>query len=151
MPDQQHIAEELDDIIQICRDGEEGYVDAAEHAKDPELRLVLYEISVDRAKFAGDLERIAARWGRPVVERTGTTAGCLHRGWTALKVNLGGGDDAILSAIESADEFARKRYDEAIRDSETPDEIVGIFRNQAQAIVGTLDRIRALRARRKAA
>ena len=151
MPDQQHIDEELDQLIQICRDGEEAYREGAEHAKAPELKRLLYQVSVDRAKFAGELERLGARWGRKVVERTGTAGGALRRGWTDLKVDLGGGDDAILSAIESSDEYARKRYDEAIKDHETPEEVVGILRNQAQAIVGTLDRVRALRAHRKVA
>ncbi len=44
-----------------------------------------------------------------------------------------------------------ERYDEAIRDEGIPAEIVGILRNQAQAMVGTLDRIRALRKTRRAA
>jgi len=151
MPDQQHIREEVDQLIQICRDGEEAYREGAEQAKAFELKRLLTQISVDRAKFAAELEREGARWGRNVVERTGTAGGAVRRGWTDLKVDLGGGDDAILSAVESSDEFARKRYDEAIKDKETPDELVGILRNQAQAIVGTLDRIRALRQHRKAA
>lgn len=151
MPDQQHIAEELGQLIQICRDGEQGYLEGAEHAKDPELKRLLYQVSVDRAKFAGELETIAARWGRQIVERTGTAGGALRRGWSDLRIDLGGGDDAILSAIESSDEFARKRYDEAIKDHQTPEEIVGVLRNHAQAIVGTLDHVRALREHRKVA
>ena len=151
MPDSQHIAEELQELIRICRDGQEGYRDGAEHAKDPELKRLLNEVSLERAKFAGDLENEARRWGDHDVDRFGTVAGAVHRGWADLKANLGGGDDAILSSVETGDELARKRYDEAIRDDQTPADIVGILRNQAQALVGTLDRIRALRRTRRAA
>jgi len=150
MPNRQHIAEELQDLIQICRDGQEGYRDGAEHAKDPELKRIFNEVSLERAKFAGDLEAEAIRWGKSDVDRSGTALGAVHRGWANLKAALGGGDDALLSSMETGDEFARKRYDEAISDGQTPDDVAGILRNQAQAIVGTLDRIRAMR-RRKAA
>ena len=88
---------------------------------------------------------------RADVDRSGTALGAIHRGWANLKAHLGGGDDAILSAIETGDDYARERYDHAIEDSETPDNIIGILRNQAQAIVGTLDRIRAFRHSRRAA
>jgi uncharacterized protein (TIGR02284 family) len=150
MPDNQHIIDELQELIQICRDGQEGYRDGAEHASNPELKRVLNEVSLERAKFAGDLENEAVRWGKPDIERSGTTLGAVHRGWANLKAQLGGGDDAILSSLETGDEFAKNRYDEAIRDDKTPAEIVGILRNQAQAMVGTLDRIRALRRKRAA-
>jgi len=150
MPTSQHIADTLQDLIQTSRDGQEGYRDGAEHAKHPELKRLLNEVSLERAKFAGDLEAEAVRLGKGDVDRSSTASGAVHRGWTNLKAALGGGDDAILSSIETGDEFARERYDRAISDPEIPDDIIGILRNQAQAIVGTLDRIRALRRKRAA-
>lgn len=151
MPDSKHLAEELQELIQICRDGQEGYRDGAEHAKGSELKRLLNEVSLERSKFAGDLEREAIRSGKPDVKRSGTTRGSHNRGWAGLKSALGGGDDAILSSLEAGDEFACQRYDEAIKDEQMPAEIVGVLRNQAQALVGTLDRVRALRRNRKAA
>ena len=127
---------------------EPGYRDA--QAKEAELKKLLSEISLERVRFAGDLENAAVRWGKPDVDRSGTALGAVHRGWTNLKAALGGGDEAILSSMETGDEYARKHYDEAIKDDQMPEDIVGILRNQAQAIVGTLDRIRALRRQRAA-
>jgi uncharacterized protein (TIGR02284 family) len=151
MADRKHIVDALEDLIQISRDGQDGYRSGAEHAKDSELKRALNEVSLERAKFAGDLENEAVRWGRADVERSGTTLGAIHRGWSNLKADLGGGDDAILSSIETGDEYARRRYDKAISDAEMPDDLVGILRNQAQAVVGSLDLIRALRRKRNAA
>jgi uncharacterized protein (TIGR02284 family) len=151
MAERKQIVDTLEDLIQISRDGQEGYRSGAEHVKDSELRLLLKEVSLERAKFAGDLENEAVRWGRADVNRSGTALGAIHRGWANLKAQLGGGDDAILSAIETGDDYARERYERAIEDSETPDNIIGILRNQAQAVVGTLDRIRAMRSSRRAA
>jgi uncharacterized protein (TIGR02284 family) len=151
MRDQKYIVETLEKLIEVTRDGQQGYREAAEHVKDHELKKLLSEVSLERAKFAGDLENEAVRWGNPDVERSGSTLGAIHRGWTGLKASLGGGDDAILASMETGDSYAQKQYDEVIRDGHLPDDILGVVRNQAQAIVGTLDRIRALRLRRKAA
>jgi len=151
MRDQKYIVDTLQKLIEICHDGQQGYREAAEHVKDHRLKQLLSEVSLERAKFAGDLESEAVRWGEPDVERSGSTLGAMHRGWTELKAGLGGGDDAILSSMETGDTYAQKQYDDVIRDGRLPDDIVGIVRNQAQAIVGTLDRVRAMRQQRKAA
>ena len=151
MSDREYIVETLEKLIEVSRDGQNGYRDAAEHVNDPELKKLLNEVSLERAKFAGDLENEAIRWGRADVDRSGSTRAALHRGWTGLKAALGGGDNAILSSMEKGDSYAQSQYDDCIRDGHLPDDILGIVRNQAQAIVGTLDRIRALRQHRKAA
>ena len=151
MTDRKHIVDALEKLIEICRDAQNGFRDGAEHAKDPQLRKLLNEVSLERAKFAGDLEAEAQRLGKADVDRTGSALGAVHRGWTGLKANLGGGDDAILSSMESGDSDAKELYDRYIRDNQMPDDILGMIRNQAQAIVGTLDRIHALRRQHKAA
>ena len=68
-----------------------------------------------------------------------------------LKAALGGGDDAILASMEQGDKFAKDYYDRYIQDNSLPDELLDIIRNQAQAVVKTLDRIQALRRQQKAA
>jgi uncharacterized protein (TIGR02284 family) len=151
MSNQQHIVDALEDLVEICRDGQSGYRDGSEHAKSPELKKVLSEVSLERAKFAGDLENEAIRYGKSDVTRTGSTLGALHRGWTDLKANLGGGDDAILSSMETGDNMAKDHFDKYINDNKLPDDVLGMIRNQAQAIVGTIDRVRAMRRHNKAA
>ena len=85
------------------------------------------------------------------MDRSGSALGAIHRGWTDLKANLGGGDDAILSSMETGDSYAKDQYDKYIRDNQLPDDVLGIIRNQAQAIVGMLERIRVMRQRQRAA
>lgn len=151
MSEPQHIVDALQSLIEVCRDGQNGYRDGAEHAKDPQLKKFLSQVSLERAKFAGDLENEAVRQGKPDVDRSGSALGAVHRGWTDLKANLGGGDEAILSSMETGDKYATEHYDKAIKEGKLPDDVLGIVRNQAQAIVGTMDRVRALRLQRKAA
>ncbi len=151
MSDKKHIVDALQKLSEVCRDGQNGYRDGAEHAKDPQLKNFLNEVSLERAKFAGDLENEAVRWGKADVDRSGSALGAIHRGWTDLKANLGGGDDAILSSMETGDSYAKDQYDKYIRDNQLPDDVLGIIRNQAQAIVGMLERIRVMRQRQRAA
>lgn len=151
MSDQKHAVDALKDLMEVARDGQNGYRDGAEHAKDPQLRRFLESVSLARAKFAGDLESYAVRLGKADVDRSGSTLGAIHRGWTELKANLGGGDDAILSSMETGDGYAKDHYEKYIHDNKLPDDLLEIIRNQAQTIVGTLERIRAMREERKAA
>src|SRR5215472_13707757 len=118
MSDQDHAISAVEDLIEICRNGQNGYKDGAEHAKDPQVREFLSTVSLERAKFAGDLEAEAVRMGKSDVKRSGTTLGALHRGWTDLKASLGGGDGAILSSMENGDKFAQEHYTKYINDKQ---------------------------------
>jgi uncharacterized protein (TIGR02284 family) len=151
MSDQKHTIDALEDLIDVARDGQNGYRDGAEHAKDPQLRRFLDSVSLARAKFAGDLESYTVRLGKADVDRSGSTMGAIHRGWTELKTNLGGGDDSILSSMETGDSYAKDHYEKYIHDNKLPDDLLDIIRSQAQTIVGTLERVRAMREERKAA
>lgn len=150
MSDQDHAVSAIEDLIEICRNGQNGYKDGAEHAKDSQVREFLNTVSLERAKFAGDLENEAIRMGKSDVKRSGTTLGALHRGWTDLKANLGGGDDSILSSMETGDKFAQEHYQKYLNDKQIPGDLLGIIRNQAQSIEGTLERVKAMRGRRAA-
>ena len=46
----------LEKLIETCRDGQNGYRDAAEHTKSPQLRQFFNQQSIERAQFAGQLE-----------------------------------------------------------------------------------------------
>lgn len=151
MSDQKHAVDALQDLIEVARDGQDGYREAAEHAKDLQLRRFLEAVSLARAKFAGELETYAVQLGKADVDRSGSVMGAIHRGWTDLKTNLGGGDDAILSSMETGDSYAKDHYEKYINDNKLPDDLLETVRNQAQTIVGTLERVRAMRQERKAA
>ena len=97
----EHVIDALEELIEISRDGQNGYRDGSEHVKNAELKRLLSAVSLERAKFAGDLENEAVRYGKSDVDRSGTTLGAIHRGWANLKAALGGGDDAILASMET--------------------------------------------------
>jgi uncharacterized protein (TIGR02284 family) len=151
MADQKYVVNALEDLIEVARDGQNGYRDGAEHSKDPQLRKFLDSVSLARAKFAGDLESYAVQLGKADLDRSGRTKGAIRRGWTDLKANLGGGDDSILSSMESGDNYTKERYEKYINDNKLPDDLLETIRIQAHTIAGTLERVRAMRHQRKAA
>jgi hypothetical protein len=53
--------------------------------------------------------------------------------------------------METGDSYAKEHYEKYINDNKLPDDILETIRNQAQTIVGTLDRVRAMRQQRKVA
>jgi uncharacterized protein (TIGR02284 family) len=151
MSDQKQVVNALENLIEVCRDAQSGYREGSERVRNPELKSLLNELSLERAKFAGDLETEVVRYGKGNVDRSGSALGALRRGWTGLKASLGGGDEAILASMEAAEDFAKRRYDRYIIDERLPEDLRGTIRNQAQVIVGTIDRIRAMRRKHKAA
>jgi len=62
-------ADVLEKLIETCRDGENGYRDAAEHVKSADLKTLFREKSAERARFATELEGELERMGRPKTEK----------------------------------------------------------------------------------
>ena len=66
----------VENLIETCKDGENGYRDAAEHVKRPDLKTLFLSLSLERSKFAGELQAgklrfaiAAARFNDFVVDR----------------------------------------------------------------------------------
>jgi uncharacterized protein (TIGR02284 family) len=103
----------LNGLIEIDRDGQKGFTDAADHIENPELKTFFLEQARTRARFIGELQQeVRGLGGDP--ENTGSTLGSLHRAWLDLKTTLGGGDHAILATVESGEDSAVSEYEKAL-------------------------------------
>jgi uncharacterized protein (TIGR02284 family) len=148
--DRDDVVDTLEKLIETCRDGQNGFRDSAEHVKDLELKAFFNELSLERARFAGDLENEVVRLGKSDPDRKGSATAALHRTWIDLKSNLGGGDGSILSSAETGEDNAKKNYQEAL-EKPLPSDILGLIRQQAQSIFSAHDKVKLMRDRRKAA
>ena len=148
--DNESVITVLENLIQSNRNAQEGYRDAAEHIKDAQLRAFFNEQSTERANFAGTLENEVIRHGKHDPERSGTVGGAVHRRWIDLKVAMGAGDHSILSSVESGEDAIKKEYEDALG-GKLPEDLKGILRQQAQAIIAAHDQVKMLRDRAKAA
>jgi uncharacterized protein (TIGR02284 family) len=134
----------IDRLIETCRDGQEGYRNAADHIKNPTLKDFFLRQSLQRATFAGELENEAQRLGESDPNRGSTVSGKLHRAWFDLRQKLGGGDLSVLESIEAGEDRARQSYTDAL-EAGLPLDVHAIVDRQAQSIVAAHDQIRILR------
>jgi len=149
MKEQQKTISVLNELIQTLKDGQEGFKQAAEGVKDPQLKSLFSEYSQQRSSFANALQNEARSLGEPKPESSSSTAGALHRGWINLKSTLSGGDDhAILAECERGEDSAVEEYKKALDDGLTPT-LQDLVSHQFTDIKAAHDRIRTLRDARK--
>lgn len=137
----------LHSLISTCRDGQEGFRTAAECvADDPELKMLLSSFSLQRSKFAGELEAELIEMGEHHPESEGPSiSGAVRRGWISLKAAMTQADNhAVLAECERGEDAAVAQYKKSLA-HELPDPIREIVQRQLQEVVATHNTIRALR------
>lgn len=145
MKEQKEITSTIDTLIETLKDGQEGFKQAAEGVKDPQLKSLFNEYSLQRSRFATDLQSQARSLGEPEPETTSSAAGALHRSWINLKSAVTRGDDhAILAECERGEDSAVEQYKKAVDDNLSA-QLREIVSRQYAEIKKAHDRIRNLR------
>jgi len=104
----------LNGLIKICKDGQDGFRDASENVKHSDLKTVLSGYSLQRSKFAGELQQLVIDLGEEP-EKSSSIASAVHRGWIDLKAALTRGSDrAILAECERGEDHAVNAYRDAL-------------------------------------
>jgi uncharacterized protein (TIGR02284 family) len=134
----------IEKLAEVCKDGEKGYKDAAEHAKRSDLKSFFTTESSERGRFAGELQSVLTKLGKTEKKESGTVAGAMHRAWIDTKVGLGAGDKSILESVEKGEDEAKEAYQEAIRAS-LPSDVAEIVSRQARSVQTAHDRVKSLR------
>ena len=136
----------LNDLIETLKDGQEGYRAAAADVESSNLKSLFSEYSLQRSKFAGELQALAHSLGEQNPETSGSVAGAIHRGWIDLKAALSSKDEhAILAECERGEDSAVAAYKDALEEKELPSNVIETLRAQAADVKAAHDRIRNLR------
>ena len=134
----------LNGLIQTCKDGEEGFRQAAEGVNVPNLKTLFLDLSHQRLRFSVDLQNLVRSFGGDP-EFTGTFSGALHRGWMDIKTAVTGNDQkAILSECERGEDMAKKNY-EAAFETAMPPAVIEVLRTQFASVRAAHDQIKMLR------
>jgi uncharacterized protein (TIGR02284 family) len=134
----------LNNLIETCKDGEEGFKQAAEGTKSAELREVFNRYSRQRAEFAAELQKEVSNLGDQP-EKSGSVTGSLHRGWMNIKTAVTGKDDqAILNEAERGEDSAVSAYKEALT-KQMPTQLQSEINRQYRQVQQAHDQIRSLR------
>lgn len=134
----------LNELAEISRDGEQGFLAAAEDVQNPTLKAVFRTAAARCAEGARELEsKIVSLGGEPVAG--GSMTGAMHRVWTNLKAAMTGRSErAVLEEVERGEDAAKDAYQHAIAQP-LPPEIRSLVQRQYQGVKENHDRVRSLR------
>lgn len=134
----------LNNLIETCKDGQEGFKQAAEGVQASNLKSLFYELGQQRAQFAGELQGLVREMGGDP-ETTSSAAGALHRGWINIKSIVTGKDDtAILDEAERGEDVAKKAYKDAMA-ANLPANVASVVQRQGDEVIRAHDKVRDLR------
>jgi len=144
MADNDNVISTLNNLIETCKDGQNGFQTAAEGVKRSDLKSLFAEYALQRSKFAGELQNEVTRLGGDP-ENTGSVAATLHRGWINIKSAVTGADEnAVIAECERGEDSAVSNYQDALNDQNLPADIRSIVERQYTQIKDAHDRVRAL-------
>ena len=145
MKEQREVVSVLDELIETLKDGQQGFMHAAEGVSDPKLKSLFRGYSDQRSRFVTALQTETRKFGEAKPEDDSSAAGALHRGWINLKSAVTGGDEhAILAECERGEDSAVEEFQKAVEDG-LPPALQEIVSRQYAEIKAAHDRIRDLR------
>lgn len=136
----------LNDLIETCKDGQEGFRLASEAVtNDEDLKAFLFSCSLQRSKFAGELQTELKTLGESDPAERSTVGAALHRGWINLKSVITTRDDhAILAECERGEDVAVAAYRKAVN-SGLSDPLREVVQRQFQEVLATHNTVRDMR------
>lgn len=140
----------LNDLIETCKDGEEGFKSCAEDLGDSQLKQTLLAYASNCSESARELTALViAHGGEP--ETKSSLAGTLHRRWIDIKSAVMGKDEkAVLNECERGEDVAKKSYRRAL-EKDLPLDVKVVIERQYQGVLKNHDAIKILRDRAHAA
>jgi uncharacterized protein (TIGR02284 family) len=133
----------LNNLIETCRDGQNGFQAASDGVNNSELKKLFLGYSQQRAQFVGDLQNEVRRLGGDP-EDTGSIAASLHRGWMDIKAAVTGKDEgAIIAECERGEDSAVRNYKDALEQN-LPENIRSLVQSQYAQVQEAHDRVRSL-------
>jgi uncharacterized protein (TIGR02284 family) len=143
--DNKKVVSTLNELIETCRDGLDGFKEAAENVKNPELKSFFNNAATERAYCVQELQTEVRNLGGEA-EKTGSTVGAIHRVWMDIKGTLTGKDDhSILSECERGEDSAVSAFRDALKEGNLPPNVLSIVERQLQIIQKTHDRVKQMR------
>jgi len=139
----------LNDLIETCKDGEEGFKSCAEDIGDQQLKQTLLVYAASCSTSARELSALViAHGGDP--ETKSSLSGTLHRRWIDIKSAVMGKDDeAVLNECERGEDVAKKSYRRAL-EKDLPLDVKAVIERQYQGVLQNHDAIKRLRDRARA-
>jgi uncharacterized protein (TIGR02284 family) len=143
------VVETLNDLIETCKDGEEGFRTCAEDIRRADLKPLFERAAQRCAEAARELQSLVLAYGgKP--ERSSSFAGSAHRRWVDIKSAIMGKDDAaVLAECERGEDVAKESYQKALK-QELPADVRAVVERQYRGVMEHHDTVRNLERAAKA-
>jgi uncharacterized protein (TIGR02284 family) len=128
------ILDQLNRLLTRSHDAEKGYQEAAENAKDTELKSLFLSQSRQRGEFATEIDReIRALGGEP--DKGTSLAADLHRAWINIKSTFTSDDDkATVQEAHRGDQEALNDYNSVLQETDLAASTRELLLRQKQSI-----------------
>ncbi|GAB3735382.1 ferritin-like domain-containing protein [Spirosoma lituiforme] len=128
------ILDQLNKLLTLSHDAEKGYQEAAENAKDTELKSLFMSQSRQRSEFAVSLDREIRALGGEPDNGTSITAD-LHRAWINIKSTFASDDDkATVEECHRGDKEALETYNAVLQETDLVASTRELLLQQKQSI-----------------
>ena len=135
----------LNKLVEILRDGNQGYKHAADRIENDEFKTILYRLSQQRALFQAEImDEIRHLGGNP--ENESTVMGTIHRKWLDFKAGLSDNDtESILEACQTGEKAAIDTYEEVLK-KDLPDYLKEKVNSQFHLVKGAYQQLQEFKA-----
>jgi uncharacterized protein (TIGR02284 family) len=148
--DNDEVVSTLNDLIEICKDGEEGFRTCAEDISDSQIKNLFMDRAQSCAQSASELQELVRSFGGDP-ETSSSISGTLHRRWVDIKAAVAGKDDeAVLNECERGEDVAVSSYRKALQ-KDLPPNVRSIVESQYNGVLRNHDQVKALRDQIRAA
>ena len=144
--DKSVLKDELQKIIDICRDGIEGYETAASNIKKDDLKTLFLRLSQQRKAFVEEVKVEALRLGIEL-DTLGTVKGFFHRTWLATKATFSSDtNEKVVEESIRGEEAAIDVYNEVTADHRIPVYLQELLAEQQRLIKVAVQQLYGIKA-----
>ncbi|PPD11259.1 MULTISPECIES: PA2169 family four-helix-bundle protein [Methylophilus] len=142
--DNEEIISTLNDLIEVSKDGEEGFRSSAENVDDPQLKAFFLRRSQEVAASVQELQELVRSLGGEPASST-SLSGTLHRRWIDIKTALTSNDTlAVLNETERGEDVALATYRRAA-EKDLPTHVRFVVVRQLEGAKRNHDEVKRLR------
>ncbi|MES2173259.1 MAG: PA2169 family four-helix-bundle protein [Pseudomonadota bacterium] len=128
-----HAISKLDDLITTLIDSVKGYEHSAGKVQSEAFQTLFRDLAAERAKAVDLLQaRSRALGGKP--NAFGSVAGTVHRRMEDIFVALGGGDKAVIQAIDRGEDYLREEFERVLKDEAIDAETQDVVRRAHESV-----------------
>jgi uncharacterized protein (TIGR02284 family) len=134
----------LNGLIEISKDGEEGFLQSSEIVDDPAIQRFFLRRSNEVKQSVLELQDLVRELGGKPADST-TIGGYLHRRWIDLKTAIVNDDNlAVVVEVERGEEAALSKYREAAS-KDLPPRLIEVIIRQLNGAQRNYDQVKQLR------